>query len=53
MNDHPQTLISFDLSQVLTPEELEKFIESAKAAKAETLTEHFLNITINKEPKAA
>ena len=40
------TRIEFDLAKVLTPEELSKFTDAAKAAGAETLTEHFLNITL-------
>lgn len=40
------TLISFDLQQVLQPEELAKFEEAAKKAGAKSLTEHFLNLTL-------
>ena len=53
MNDTTPTLISFDLAQVLTPEELEKFIAAARDAGAESLTEHFLSITIHHPEKAA
>ncbi len=52
MND-PKTVISFDLSAVLTPEELEKFKAAAAAAGARDLTEHFLAITIRAESKPA
>jgi len=41
-----KTLVSFDLAQVLKPEEVEKFELAAKQAGAKTLTEHFLNITL-------
>ena len=48
------TRIEFDLAKVLTVEELSKFTEAARAAGAENLTEHFLNITLRvPHPKAA
>lgn len=40
------TRIQFDLEKELKPEELEKFKIAAEKAGAETLTEHFLNLTI-------
>jgi hypothetical protein len=48
-----QTRILFDLSDELTPEEIEKFEAAAKAAGAENLTEHFLNLTLRVEPHKA
>ena len=41
-----RTRIIFDLAAELTPEELAKFEESARVAGAESLTEHFLNLSI-------
>lgn len=41
-----QTHIQFDLADVLSPEELTQFEASAKEAKAENLTEFFLDITL-------
>lgn len=41
-----ETLIAFDLRQVLTEEELQAFKANARQAGAPTLTEHFLNITL-------
>jgi hypothetical protein len=40
-----QTRILFDLSDELTADEIEKFEAAAKAA-GETITEHFLNLTL-------
>lgn len=40
------TRIQFDLEKELKPEELEKFKQAAEKAGAESLTEHFLNLTI-------
>ena len=47
------TRIEFDLAQVLTSEELAKFMEAARAAGADSLTEHFLNLTLRVHPRAA
>lgn len=47
------TRVSFDLAAVLTPEELAKFQASAREAGAETLTEHFLNLTMRIPQRAA
>ena len=44
-------LVQFDLSQVLTAEELERFQASAVAAGAASLTEHFLNLTLRNLPE--
>ena len=41
-----KTRIIFDLEDVLTAEELAAFQRSAEEAKAPTLTEHMLNITL-------
>lgn len=41
-----KTRIVFDLQDVLTAEELAAFQRSAADAKAPTLTEHLLNITL-------
>lgn len=41
-----KTLIRFDLSDELTPEEIAKFEAAAKEAGAENITEHFLNLTL-------
>jgi hypothetical protein len=46
------TEIKFDLSDVLTPEEVEKFQAAAKAADAPNLTEHFLDLTLRHERAA-
>lgn len=40
------TRILIDLQRELTPEELDRFVASAKAAGAPTLTDHFLNLTL-------
>jgi hypothetical protein len=47
-----ETRISFDLADVLTPEEIEKFQAAAKAANAPNLTEHFLDLTLRHERAA-
>jgi hypothetical protein len=41
-----RTQIKFDLAAEITAEELAKFEESAAAAGAESLTEHFLNLSL-------
>jgi hypothetical protein len=41
-----RTRILFDLAAEITPEELARFEESAKAAGAKDLTEHFLNLNL-------
>jgi hypothetical protein len=41
-----KTLVTFDLSDELTPEEIAMFEASAKAAGAQDITEHFLNLTL-------
>lgn len=52
MTSEPQkkstTKVIFDLNDVLSPEEVEKFTAAAKAAK-KSLTNHFLSLTIKKE----
>lgn len=48
-----QTRIQFDLRDELTSEELEAFRAAAKAAGAENITEHFLNLTLRVEPHKA
>lgn len=50
-NKAPETAtkITFDLAQVLTPQELEKFTAAAKAAGASSLKEHFMNISLGTE----
>lgn len=40
------TEIRFDLRSVCTPEEIEKFKAAAHEAKASSLTEHFINLTL-------
>ena len=47
------TQVSFDLKDVLTAEELEKFQAAAKAADAPNLTEHLLDLTLRRRPIAA
>lgn len=42
----PKTRILFDLTDVLTPEEIAQFEAAAAAAGAANLTEHFLNLTL-------
>lgn len=44
------TRILFDLSEELRPEELEKFKDAANRAGANSLTDHFLNLTIRIAP---
>lgn len=46
------TEIKFDLKDVLSPEEVEKFQAAAKAADAPNLTEHFLDLTLRHERAA-
>lgn len=41
-----QTEVRFDLRSILTPDEITKFKEAAKAAGAKSLTEHFVNLTL-------
>ncbi len=41
-----RTRILFDLSDVLSEEEISKFETSAKEAGARNLTDHFLNLTL-------
>lgn len=41
-----KTVIRFDLADVLTPEELASFEKEAEKARAASLTDHFLNITL-------
>lgn len=48
-----KTLIRFDLADELTAEEIEKFEAAAKEAGAESITEHFLNLTLRVEPHQA
>lgn len=48
-----RTRIQFDLADVLTAEELEKFQRAAEEAHAASLTEHFLNLTLRVEPHKA
>ena len=45
-SNRTQTRVIFDLAEVLTAEELAKFQEAAREAKAVSLTEHFLNLTL-------
>jgi hypothetical protein len=47
-----RTRISFDLRDVLTEEEIAKFEKAAADAKAESLTAHFVAITLNPEKAA-
>jgi hypothetical protein len=48
-----KTRILFDLADELTPEEIAAFEAAAKAAGAESITEHFLNLTLRVEPHKA
>lgn len=48
-----RTKIHFDLQDLLSPEEIAAFEAEAIKAGAETLTEHFLNITLINSPRAA
>lgn len=43
-----RTRINFDLLDVLTEQELESFEQRAAEAGAESLTDHFLNVTVRK-----
>ena len=47
------TRIRFDLADELTSEQIEKFKQAAKDAGAQSLTEHFLNLTLRVEPTKA
>jgi hypothetical protein len=47
-----QTKITFDLADVLGPEEIAAFQEAAKAAGAANLTEHFLDLTLRRDKAA-
>lgn len=47
-----RTRIVFDLRDVLSEAELERFQAAAKEAGAESLTEHFLNLTLRTEQAA-
>ena len=56
--DHPapadsKTQINFDLADVLDPAELEKFRAAAAEAGAPSLTEHFLDLTLRRDHRAA
>lgn len=44
------TKVLFDLSEELRPEELEKFKDAANRAGANSLTDHFLNLTLRLSP---
>lgn len=46
------TEIKFDLKDVLTPEELEKFTAAAADSGAPNLTEHFLDLTLRHQRAA-
>lgn len=56
-NDQPvpekpsNSKIIFDLADVLTPQEIAAFEQSADEAGAENLTEHFLDITLREHPR--
>lgn len=47
-----ETRISFDLADVLSADEIEKFKAAAAAANAPNLTEHFLDLTLRHERAA-
>jgi hypothetical protein len=47
--ERSQTKIVIDLADELTAEEIADFERSAKAAGAESLTEHFLNLTLRQD----
>jgi len=47
-----QTKITFDLADVLAPEEIAAFQDAAKAAGAANLTEHFLDLTLRRDRAA-
>lgn len=49
----PKTLVSFDLREILKPDELARFQSAARKAGAKSLTEHFLNITLRLNEKQA
>lgn len=44
-----RTEIRFDLAEVVSEEELERFKENAREAGARSLTEHFVNLTLKKD----
>ena len=46
-----KTRITFDLRDVLSPDELENFKAAAAQAKAPNLTEHFLDLTLRLTPQ--
>lgn len=48
-----KTRVLFDLADELSPEEIAAFEAAAKAAGADSITEHFLNLTIRVEPHKA
>lgn len=49
-----QSRIQFDLMEILSPTEFEAFKRSAEEAKAASLTDHFLNLTLRLDtPKEA
>ena len=48
-----RTRVVFDLRDVLSDDELERFEASAREAGAPSLTDHFLNLTLRKPDKAA
>ena len=48
-----QTKIVIDLADELTAEEIADFERSAQAAGAESLTEHFLNLTLRQDSTTA
>jgi len=48
-----KTLVTFDLADELTPEEIAKFEAAAREAGADNITEHFLNLTLRVHPHQA
>lgn len=44
-----KTLISFELKDELRPEEIAQFQRAARAAGAESMTEHLLNLTLRSD----
>lgn len=48
-----KTLVTFDLRDELTEEEIAKFEAAAAASGAESITEHFLNLTLRVHPHQA
>lgn len=48
-----KTRILFDLADELTPEQIAAFEAAAAEAGAESITEHFLNLTLRVEPNKA